>query len=121
MPEVATTQLHAAYAALTPGLPHHWSSQRPFLSLRIPLEKVIHQILISAFTGYAVSSELEGELLSLPVRLAGIGLANQATSYPHSYFLYLQTTYYCLLALIITQETYLAVNVGEVENKKETR
>ena len=59
--------------------------QRPFLSLRIPLEKDIHQILISAFTGYAASSELEGELLSLPVRLVGIGLANQDTSYPHTF------------------------------------
>ena len=78
-------------------------------------------MLISAFTGYAVSSELEGELLSLPVRLVGIGLTNQATSSPHSYFLYLQINYYCLSALIATEETYLTVDLGEVENKKETR
>ena len=86
-------------------------------SLRIPLEKDIQQILISAFTGYVVSSELEGEILSVPVRLVGIGLANQARSSSHTF----STLKYCLVAMIATQETDLAVDVREAENKKETR
>ena len=96
LPEVATTKLHAAYAAFTPGLSCHWSSRSPILSLRIPLEKVIHQILISAFRGYTTSSELEGELFSLPVRFVGIGLANQATNSPHTlYFQNVKLTLLC--------------------------
>ena len=62
--QVATSQLHAAYAALTPGVPRHWSCISKTIPI-ISLQKVILPILISAFTGYAVSSELEGELLKI--------------------------------------------------------
>ena len=96
---------------------HTWSTPPLVILKTIP----IIEDLTGKLTRYAVSSELEGELLSLPVRLVGIGLANQATSSPHSYFLYLQINYYCLSALIATEETYLTVDLGEVENKKETR
>ena len=84
LPEVATTQLHVAKAVLIPGLPRHWScisNTNP----TYPTGKVMHQILISAFTGYAVSSE--GELLNLPVRLAGISKPKVLSLSPNKYIL----------------------------------
>ena len=71
--EIAQTQPHAAYAALTHGFCSKWS----FLSrvvegidkLLKPLEEVIVHKLIPALTGRSAISQTERELLSLPARL----------------------------------------------------
>ena len=76
---IAISQPQAAYAAFTHGLVHKWS----FLSCTIPnighlfqpLETIIRDKLIPALTRkHAVSDEIRN-LLTLPVRLGGLGIA----------------------------------------------
>ena len=77
---IAISQPQAAYAAFTHGLVHKWN----FLSRTIPnighlfqpLETIIRDELIPALTGkHSVSEEIRN-LLTLPVRLGGLGIVN---------------------------------------------
>ena len=82
----ATTQPHAAYAALTHGLISRWT-----YSLRVnqtlseevlqPLEKAISQSLIPALTGQPAPNNQTRQLLALPCRLGGMGIVD-ATKLP---------------------------------------
>ena len=78
--DIAKTQPHAAYAAFTHSLSSRWS----FITRTIPdisnllqqLEDTLQQKFIPALTGKSAPSDLERQLLSLPARLGGIGVAN---------------------------------------------
>ncbi len=76
---IALTQPHAAYAAYIHGLSSHWtyiSRTIPDIQdLLQPLEVAIHQHFIPALTGREACSAAERDLLALPVRLGGMGLA----------------------------------------------
>ncbi len=88
--KVATSQPHAAYAAFTHGLSSRWTYLLRTIpgiqDLLIPLENEIHQTFIPALTGRPPCSKLERDLLSLPVRLGGMGLTNPATLSPHAFY-----------------------------------
>ena len=77
----ATTQPHAAFAVYTHGLAGKW----PYLSRACSmteeqfhtLEAAIRREFIPAFSGRAVS-DVERDLVGLPVRMGGLGLLNPA-------------------------------------------
>ena len=76
--EIAKSQPHAAFAALTHGLLSKWtyySRVVPNIShLLKPLDNVIQNELIPALTGRPPSNELESKLFALPARLGGLGI-----------------------------------------------
>ena len=77
---IASSQPQAAYAALTHGLYSKWT----FLMRAVPhvghlfqpLEEAIRHNLIPALTGKIGISDLERNLLELPVCLGGLGIVN---------------------------------------------
>ena len=111
--KVAVSQPHAAYAAFTHGMSSRWTYlMRTIPNLHdilLPLEEAICQHLIPALTGRTSCSTAERDLLALPVRLGGLGLANPATlSSPSFQALGLLTK--PLVDLIRSQETNQTVN-----------
>ncbi len=77
--DIAKEDPHVAYAGFTKGLAHRWSYiQRtiPGISdLFIPLEEAIRNNFVPAIVGRQVS-ELEREMLALPLRFGGLGIQN---------------------------------------------
>ena len=125
------THIHCMYAYMHVTAQKHdakWISSRwSYLTrtipdiqyLLLPLEKEIHQTFIPAITGRPPCSELERDLLSLPARLGGMGLTNQATVSQNA-FLASQRLTAPLAALIITQETNQAVDSSLTQRLKST-
>ncbi len=79
--EIAKTQPHAAFAALTHGLIGRWTYGIRVSALSsdealTPLEKEISQNLIPAITGQTAPADSMRTLLALPARLGGMGLIN---------------------------------------------
>ena len=78
--DIAKSQPHAAHAAFTHGFVHKFS----FLCRSIPnieshlhpLESCIRLHFIPSLTGRSPPNDLERELLGLPPRLGGLGIAN---------------------------------------------
>ena len=78
----AKTQPHAAYAAFVHGMSSKWT----YIARTIPnieeclqsLEHVIRVHFLPALTGRAPPSDSERNLLALPCRLGGMGIANPA-------------------------------------------
>ena len=124
--EIATTQPHAAYAAFTHGLSSRWSYMisrtiPDIHDLLLPLETAIHQCLIPALTGRAPCSRQERDVLTLPVRLGGLGLTNPATNSSHAFQASERLTA-PLAALIVAQSPERAVDQTEITAiKKEIR
>ena len=118
--EIAQTQLHATYAALTHGLCSKWS----FLSRVVegidelikPLEGVIVHKLIPALTGRSAISQTERELLSLPARLGGIGTPNPSLQAPSQYDTSKQITA-TLSAMTMEQSHSIPQNIKEEQKK----
>ena len=83
--EFALTQPQACYSAFTFGLCHRWTyflRTLPDISdLLEPLERALSDVFIPAVAGKTVS-EVERDLLALPVRLGGLGIIDpvQASS-----------------------------------------
>ena len=81
--KVAVPQPHAAYAAFTHGMSSRWTylmrTIPNTLDLLLPNEEAICQHFIPALTGRTSCSTAMRDLLALPVRLGGLGLANPAT------------------------------------------
>ena len=81
---IANTQPHAAYAAFTHGVASRWT----YLSRTIPdtaelfkpLEDAIRLQFIPFLTGQSPISDAMRELMALPVRLGGLGIANPSQS-----------------------------------------
>ena len=82
--EIASSQPHAAYCALTHSLLSKWTYlQRtiPGIShLFLPLENAIRHQLLPNITGKDAFSDKERELFALPTRLGGLGITNLTTS-----------------------------------------
>ena len=77
--KVAQTQPQAAHSALVHGLASKWlylARTIPEISEELqPLENSLHQRLIPAITGRDPSSNMERDLLALPARHGGLGIA----------------------------------------------
>lgn len=77
---IAISHPHAAYAAFTHGLMSHWTFLArtiPNIShLFCPLEEAIHQKFLPSLTGQAIFNKQMRKLLSLPVRLGGLGISD---------------------------------------------
>ena len=77
--QIAESQPRAAYADLTHGLSSKWTYLSRTVSdidlLLEPLEAAIRQNFLPALTGQNACNDLERELLALPVRLGGLGIA----------------------------------------------
>lgn len=77
---IAKTQPHAAYAAYTHGLTSKWSylsRTTPNLASRLQvLEDILRSKFIPCLTGRPPPNDAERNLLALPVRLGGLGIAN---------------------------------------------
>ena len=77
--QIAESQPHAAYAALTHGLSSKWTylaRTMPDIDLLLePLEAAIRLKFVPALTGQSACNDLERELLALPIRLGGLGIA----------------------------------------------
>ena len=77
--EFALSQPQASYAAFTVGLKHRWAyflRTLPYIEdLLAPLEVAITDALIPSITGHNCT-QVERELLALPVRMGGMGLTN---------------------------------------------
>ena len=85
---IASSQPQAAFAAFTHGLAGKWSylsrvSQGLNQQLQ-PLEQAIRRDLFKAITGYT-PSDAERDMLGLPARLGGLGMANPVTQAPSAY------------------------------------
>ena len=82
--KIASSQPHAAYAALTHGLTSKWSyllRTVPDISdLFLPLENAIRHDLLPALTGRSGFTDQERDLFALPVRLGGMGIPNPTKS-----------------------------------------
>ena len=80
----AETQPHAAYAAFTHGLSSRWNyllrvtDWEALSSTEIlqPLETAIQSLFIPALSGQSHPNKLVRDMLALPARLGGLGLAN---------------------------------------------
>ena len=76
--DIAKTQPHAAFAALTHGLMSKWtylSRTTPGIShIMEPLDESLRCKLLPALTGRPPPSDLECSLFALPARLGGLGI-----------------------------------------------
>ncbi len=76
---IAKTQPHAAYAAYTHGLTSRWTYFLRTIPdtnhILQPLEDDIHQVFLPALTGQPTFNLKVREVLSLPVRLGGLGIS----------------------------------------------
>ena len=83
---IALTQSHAAYSLLTHGLTSKWNYLKctiPGISnVLVPLDEVINTHFIPALTGCGSVSDLERQLLALPTRLGGLGIAKPSKIAP---------------------------------------
>ena len=81
--EIADSQPHAAYGAITHGLSSKWS----FLSrttpdidhLLVPIETSIRTILLPKLTGQDAPNDVERCLFSLPARLGGLNITDPSS------------------------------------------
>ena len=76
--EIAKSQPHAAFSALTHGLLSKWtylSRVLPNIShLLVPLDSVLRSELLPTLTGRPPPNDLECALFALPARLGGLGI-----------------------------------------------
>ena len=76
--DIAKTQPHAAFAALTHGLMSKWtylSRTTPNIAPKMkPLDELLRAQLLPTLTGRPPPSELECSLFALPARLGGLGI-----------------------------------------------
>ena len=82
------TQPQASYAAYTFGLKYRWTYFLKTLpdikDLLEQLESAISRVLISAITDQQCG-QLDRDILVLPVRLGGLGVANPSSDANHHY------------------------------------
>ena len=82
--EIATTEPQACYSAYIFGLKHKWTyflrTVPDTQDLLEPLERAVSQILIPTITGHKCS-QLERDVLSLPVRCGSLGVLSRFLRY----------------------------------------
>lgn len=80
--EIAKFEPQLAYSAFTKGICHRWTyfmrTIPEICEYLLPLEKVINDTLIPALVGKHVS-QLERDIIELPVRFGGLGIINPST------------------------------------------
>ena len=94
--QIASTQLYAAFSALTHGLMNKWT----YLSHTIPgigpalrlLGETLGSAVIPALTGRPPPGDLECTLFALPARLGGLGLHIPSRAAANEYHASLQVT-----------------------------
>ena len=105
--EIATSQPHAVYAALTHGLQSKWTYLTrtvPNISdLLEPLEYALRQKLLPVLTGRDGITDTERELFALPIKFGGLGIANP-TKTANAQYSSSQRVTAPLTALILQQE-----------------
>ena len=87
--KIGETELHASYAAFTPGWEHKWT----YLSRTIadigelmgPLENCIRYSFILAITNGHICIDQERLILTLPPGLGGLGIPNPVTGTDQEY------------------------------------
>ena len=105
---IADSQPHAAYCALTHGLSSKWnylSRTTPEIHLLLqPLEDTIRTQLLPKLSGREAPNDLERCLFTLPARLGGLNLANPAScsNFQHQDSLKITRS---LVDLILSQST----------------
>ena len=112
--EIALTQPHAAYSALTHGLLGRWT----FLSRTLPdvdelfspLEQTIHLCLLPSLIGKCTFSDIKRQLLSLPSHLGGLGIIDPCVSLA-SQFSASQKVTGPLISLLLKQVSEFTVGV----------
>jgi hypothetical protein len=114
---IALTQPHAAYAAFTHGSMYISRTIPEIQDLLQPLETAIHQHFTPALTGREACSALERDLLALPTRLGGMGLANPTSNSAHVFPASLRITA-PLVALIASQDLHKTVEKADELNIK---
>ena len=79
----ALTQPHVAYAAFTHGLVSKWNYLTRTVpnigNLLQPLEEVIRRKFLPSLTGQNAFNDVTRDLLALPIRLGGLGIANPSS------------------------------------------
>ena len=117
---ISMEEPQAAYSAYTKSICHRWVFvQRtvPGISdLFIPLEECIRQVLIPAIVGRKVSDD-ERKILSLPVRLGGLGISNPVETADREYDASCFITE-DLSSLILRQEQDLSLYNPDVTSNK---
>ncbi len=87
--KVAKAYPQAAYTGFTQGLIGEWTfltrTTGNMASLLQPLEDVVRQQFLPALTGRVQPGDAERDLLALPARLGGLGIANPTTGTSDSY------------------------------------
>ena len=119
---IALTQSHAAYSTFTHGLTSKWN----YLMRTIPgisnmlvlLNEIINTQFVLALTGHGSVSNLERQLLALPTRLGGLGIAIPSKIAPFEHSSSIKVTA-PLVALIMQQNpTYTAAIAAEQQQTK---
>ena len=86
--DFAISQLQASYAGFTFGLRYRWiyflRTLPDIAELLEPLECLINEVLIPAVTDHTVTN-VEGDLLGLPVRLRGFGFTDPVVTSSSEY------------------------------------
>ena len=94
---IATSQPHAALAAYIHGLVHKFTflgrTTPNIEQLLHPLEECIRAKFIPSVCGRTAPNDLERDLLALPPRLGGVGVANPALQSASEFSASLQTTH----------------------------
>ena len=115
--EITTSQPHAAYAAFVQRLSSRWtylSRTIPEVSdLFQPLGDAIHQVFIPSLTGRPPCSKLIRDLLTLPVRLGGLGLTNPTVISDDNFQASMKLTA-PLVAVIATQDQTLEIDPNDI-------
>ena len=114
---IALTQPHAAYAAFTNGSSYISRTIPEIQDLLQPLETAIRQHFTPVLTGREACSALERDLLALPTRLGGMGLANPTSNSAHVFPASLRITA-PLVALIASQDLHQTVEKADQLNIK---
>ena len=120
---IALTQPHAAYMLLSlmvsPVTSWTYISRTipDIQDLLHPLETAIHQHFIPALTGREACALVEQDLLALPVRLGGMGLANPKSESTHVFEASKHITA-PLVALIVSQDSHQTVQRADHQTIK---
>ena len=81
--EIADSQPHAAYGAITHGLSSKWSylsRTTPDINhLLVPIEASIRTTLLPKLTGHNVPNDVERRLFSLPAHLGGLNITDPSS------------------------------------------
>ena len=81
--EIADSQPHAAYGAITHGLSSKWSylsRTTPDIDhLLVPIEASIRTTLLPKLTGHDAPNDVERRLFSLPARLGGLNITDPSS------------------------------------------